>query len=254
MNFLKVFIALIIAATIAVVLTKPDMHKPFRTESADFKLSVITENPPAPVQNTLKQQAETVKKYAQNTETVIAPQKQKPKIITETRFIVQKQPETKVPQSQKTSSTPKQQESKEIKQQEPVIKQKVQTQQPQKVKKLTPEEEEIIAWNEWRSNLQNQVMRDVVLAAPVGTRFEFSFTVDKFGRISNLKVWSKNPQYTDMAVRKIKPVLLSYQGQSILKFPEKSKRVITNVNGGFTIAWTSRYSTPSDYSDYERIK
>ena len=63
MNFFKVFIALIIAATIAVVLTKPDMHKPFRTESADFKLSVITENPPAPVQNTLKQQAETVKKY-----------------------------------------------------------------------------------------------------------------------------------------------------------------------------------------------
>ncbi len=249
MNFLKAAIILIIAVTAAVIALKPEMPKTIRAENADFKLEIITEEAPAPVQNTLKNHVASVKEHANNTETVIVQPKQKPKIITETVVTVQEP---------KKVQTPKKVKQEVVKKQEPKADTNTTvTKEPEKAppqKKLTPEEEEIIAWNEWRSNLQNQVMRDVVLAAPIGTRFEFSFTVDKFGRISNLKVWSRNSQYTDMAVRKIKPVLLSYQGQSILKFPEKSKRVITNVEGGFTIARTSRYSTPSDYSDYERIK
>lgn len=121
-------------------------------------------------------------------------------------------------------------------------------------RQLTPEEEEIIAWNAWRSALQNKVMRDTKLPAPIGTAFKFSFTVDREGTISNLKVWSTNSAYTPLAVRTIKPTILGYQGQSILNFPPKSKRVITNVDGGFTIWYSSGYSSPSDYSDYERVK
>lgn len=121
-------------------------------------------------------------------------------------------------------------------------------------KQLTPEEEEIIAWNTWRSNLQNKVMRDTKISAPLGTRFRFSFTVDREGNISNLKVWSDNSDYTSTAVRVIKPTILSYQGRSILNFPPKSKRVITNVNGEFTIWYQSGFSSPSDYSDYERVR
>ena len=119
--------------------------------------------------------------------------------------------------------------------------------------KVLTEEEEIIAWNKWRSDLQNKLMRDSKIAAPIGTSFEFSFTVDKFGTISNLKTWSSNPSYTPLAVRVIKPLLLSYQKTAILNFPIGSKRVITNVNGGFTMARSSRYSSPSDYNDYERV-
>lgn len=125
-------------------------------------------------------------------------------------------------------------------------------QQPQ-VKQLT-EQEEIIVWNRWRSNLQNKVMRDVKIDAPLGTRFRFSFTVDRYGQISNLKVWSDNPEYTSLAVRQIKPLLLSYQGQPILNFPQGTKRIVTNVTGGFVLATFDKYSKPSDYSDVERIK
>ena len=125
-------------------------------------------------------------------------------------------------------------------------------QQPQ-IKQLT-EQEEIIVWNRWRSNLQNKVMRDVKIDAPLGTRFRFSFTVDRYGQISNLKVWSDNPEYTSLAVRQIKPLLLRYQGQPILNFPQGTKRIVTNVTGGFVLATFDKYSKPSDYSDVERIK
>ena len=119
--------------------------------------------------------------------------------------------------------------------------------------KLT-EQEEIIAWNKWRSNLQNQVMKDAPTRAPIGTVFKFSFTVDKYGNMSNVKVWSTTPCYSSMAVRVIKPVLTSYAHKPILNFPEGTKRVITNVTGGYKISTRTKYSSPSDYSDYERVK
>lgn len=119
--------------------------------------------------------------------------------------------------------------------------------------KFLTEEEEIIAWNKWRSDLQNKLMSESKIAAPIGTTFAFSFTVDKFGTISNLKTWSTNPSYTPLAVRVIKPLLLSYQRTAILNFPMGSRRVVTNVNGGFTMARSSRYSSPADYNDYERV-
>ena len=47
-------------------------------------------------------------------------------------------------------------------------------------KVLTPQEE-TIAWNKWRSNLTNEIMRDTKLPdIPNGTLFQFSFDVDKF--------------------------------------------------------------------------
>lgn len=121
-------------------------------------------------------------------------------------------------------------------------------------KTILTEEEEIILWNKWRSDLQNQVMRDARIAAPMGTRFRFSFTVDKFGNISNLRVWSDTSYYTPLAVDTIKPVLLSYQGKNILKFPKGTKRIQTNVTGGFVISTYDKYSRPDDYADVEKIR
>lgn len=116
------------------------------------------------------------------------------------------------------------------------------------------EQEEIIVWNKWRSNLQNQIMKDTQISAPIGTAFKFSFTVDKRGQISNLKTWSIPSTYNGIAINYLKPLILSYQGQSILNFPARTKRVITNVTGGFVISTQDRFSTPDDFQDIEKIK
>ena len=124
---------------------------------------------------------------------------------------------------------------------------------PENERPLT-EQEEIIVWNKWRSNLQNQIMKDTQISAPIGTAFKFSFTVDKRGQISNLKTWSVPSTYNGIAINYLKPLILSYQGQSILNFPARTKRVITNVTGGFVISTQDRFSTPDDFQDIEKIK
>lgn len=116
------------------------------------------------------------------------------------------------------------------------------------------EAEEVIVWNKWRSDLQNKVMRDSRIAAPRGTVFRFSFTVNKFGQMSNLKIWSDTPGYTNYAIQALKPLLLSYQGKPILNFPARTKRITTNVEGAFAISNQDRYTTPNDYSDIERVR
>lgn len=123
----------------------------------------------------------------------------------------------------------------------------------QPVKVLTAQEEEI-AWNRWRSNLQNQIMKDSRLPiVPNGTVFKFSFTVDKYGKVTNVKTWSTNPAYTPYAIQYIAPAIRSYQGRSILNFPQGSNRVITDVTGGWKISATAKYSTPQDYNDIEKV-
>lgn len=116
------------------------------------------------------------------------------------------------------------------------------------------EAEEVIVWNKWRSDLQNKVMRDSRITAPRGTVFRFSFTVNKFGQMSNLKIWSDTPGYTNYAIQALKPLLLSYQGKPILNFPARTKRITTNVEGAFAISNQDRYTTPNDYSDIERVR
>lgn len=177
--------------------------------------------------------------------------------------------------SQGSSASPSAQNSQTNKQQTNANTQPVSTQKPQtttvqkpiqqtqfhnkdnienKEKPILTEQEEIIAWNRWRSNLQNQVMKDSKVMAPLGTTFKFSFTVDKYGNMSNVKVWSVSPAYTDYAVKIIKPVLMSYRNKPILNFPAGTRRIVTNVDGGFTISRVTQYSTPEHYHDYERVK
>ena len=172
----------------------------------------------------------------------------------------------KVPADEKTIDVKKEQEKILQVEQKPVVLPKVES---KPIEQMTPEEiikqaekedrmlnerEEIVVWNVWRSNLQNQIMQDTQVSAPLGTVFKFSFTVDKKGRISNLRTWAQPSIYNNVAINYLKPLIQSYQGKPILTFPSRTKRVITDVTGGFTISTEDKFSTPSDFSDIERIK
>lgn len=117
------------------------------------------------------------------------------------------------------------------------------------------EQEEIIAWNIWRSNIQNQIMRDSDIGfAPQGTVFTFSFVVDKFGNVSNIKVECSHPYFMDTAREGVKPAISKLQGKPILNFPKGTQRVTTTFTGNFVISNQNIFSTPGDFSDYERVK
>lgn len=284
-NILIFILLIFLFATVMVCVFRPKTHKPIVFENQYFKIELISQEVQAPKNPEIDFQSPSVNielppvtietpnlnvnvsapksnVKSEKSEKSVAKTAQKKQEQQATTQIVSKKKEAKSDNKKTETSTkpdykivkntklPKAnyQENKvnkepELKASEPI--------QPKT--KVLSEEEEIIAWNKWRSDLQNKLMSDSKIAAPIGTTFAFSFTVDKFGTITNLKTWSTNPSYTPLAVRVIKPLLLSYQKTAILNFPLGSKRVITNVNGGFTMARSSRYSSPSDYNDYERV-
>ena len=88
---------------------------------------------------------------------------------------------------------------------------------------------------------------------PNGVLFQFSFTVDKFGKISNVQTGANPSSYTPYAIQYIAPVIRSYQGRSILNFPEGTARTSTQVTGKWRISSTEKYSTPQDYNDVEKV-
>ena len=116
------------------------------------------------------------------------------------------------------------------------------------------EQEEIIAWNRWHSNIHNQVMKDSNAGvAPYGTVFSFSFLVDKYGNVSNVKVSCSNNYCMDIARDNLKPAIMHLQRKPILNFPRGTQRTSTVVSGSFLIGSEDRFSTPSNFSDYERV-
>jgi len=263
MNVFKIaFILLFLLLTTFAVVTKPAMHKTVVLGDINYTVS----QPQEKVQP-VKVVPQAVKPVEQKVQTVQKPQ---PKVIVQ---VIEEHIKTQ-PKTVKTTSTPKTTTVKTSPKvvenvSKPIVKETTPVQEVPKVippKKIittpvktvneTPltEAEEIIAWNKWRSDLQNQVMKDSKISAPVGTVFNFTFTVDKNGNVSNIKTWSGNNNYTPTAKRVLKPLLIKYQHTAILKFPARTKRKIVNVEGGFTISTIDRFSTPADYHDYERIK
>ena len=98
-------------------------------------------------------------------------------------------------------------------------------------------------------------MRDTKLPImPAGIVFKFSFTVDQYGKVSNVQTWSETPSYTPYAIQYIAPVIRSYQGRDILRFPNGTQRITTEAKGGWRISTTEKYSTPQDYNDIEKIR
>lgn len=248
LKHLVLFLVLVVLS-VSISVFKPGIHKPIKIEDADFAF----------VQNSEVQEAVPVEilptKKETGPKTLSVPSSATPK-KTETPQKTVKSSTVQPKAANKPVKPVKTTKNDEVK----VITTPEKTTpepksfQSSKVKRELTEEEEIIVWNKWRSDLQNQVLRDTKIGAPLGTVFKFSFTVDKFGKIYNLRVWSTSSAYSELAVKVIKPVLMSYQGKPILSFPDGTKRVITNVSGGFRVADYTKYSTPDDYSDIERVK
>jgi len=222
----KILLILLILGTFGIAGSKPKMHKKFLIYDSEYK---IVEN--------VKLPTVTEKNLPQQTQKVVKEYKEKPIEQTEQKQnVVQSQEE-------KTVLTKKQPE---------VVQKSVRKSSESKVQK---EQREQIAWNKWRSNLQNQIMNDTDLPiVPEGTVFKFSFNVDKYGRITNVQTWSMTDMYTPYAIQYIAPVIRSYQGKSILDFPGGSTRERTEVIGGWKITAVSRYSSPLDYKDVETVK
>ncbi len=249
MNILKIFVIIaFIVVTFTTLKLHPDMHQPMIIEDSDFKLTRIsdtlsTKNIPVTAST---QKPKTTEKIVQPSQNI-----QKTKKETEKK--------------EKTYKPRKSQDTSQFELLQQLIKEsekKVQQQKQAPLKKADnnfenpymSEQEEIIAWNKWRSNLQNRIMRDSKIDyAPLGTIFLFTFVVDKYGNISNIKVECSNPNYMDIARNNVKPAISRLQKDSILNFPKGTQRTSTVVTGLFLIGLEERYSTPEDFSDYERV-
>ena len=255
--------------TIGICALQPQMHKTFFVYNSDYvivepadKVEVVKNLPTQVNQPQKEEKKVTVQKVVKS----VPKTTQKPvekKIVKNSP-----QPVQKIQTSQQTVnpllSMLKETSTAEIGQQK-VVEKKVQP-APQSVKKeetkpaaktVTEEEkarQEVILWNKWRSNLQNKIMSDVKLPImPEGTIFKFSFDVDRYGKISNVKTWSLTPAYTPYAIQYIAPVIRGYQGRDILNFPEGSNRFSTTVEGGWKISKTAKFSTPEDFKDAEKV-
>ena len=279
MNFLKVLVIIsFIVLTIITLKLHPDMHQPMIIEDADFKLTRIsdtlsTENipvsssaqkpkttekiveTPAPDLKTIQKEIETAKPVSQTETKYINTSKPKQQ-QTEKRIKPETPPEDTsqielleqiLEQVEKETTEPETQTQPRTQRQKPAA-------NPNFKNPYMTEQEEIIAWNKWRSNLQNQIMRDSQIDyAPLGTLFLFTFVVDKYGNISNIKVECSNPNYMDIARNNVKPAIANLQKKPILNFPKGTQRTSTVVTGLFLIGTQERYSTPNDFSDYERV-
>ena len=277
---LNVLLILVIVATFSICAIQPDMHKNVIVYDSDYTLvpeqEVTTETKDIPVMEMPVKPVETVTKVEKKTEPVtqtrkteeVSVKKQKqtaPKKQTTTVKQTVTQPKNQTVTKPVTTAVTKPKVTAETKKVETPKAEKATVSTPaptvQVVKQETPapkvltQQEETIAWNKWRSNLTNKIMQDTKLPdIPNGTLFQFSFTVDKYGKITNVQTGANPANYTPYAIQYIAPVIRSYQGKSILNFPEGTARTVTQVTGKWRISSTERYSTPQDYNDVEKIR
>ena len=277
MTALKIItIVLFFILTIITVHIHPDMHQPMIIEPANFKLVresdylVNRETMPvakttatkkdinvgiSPVQEEKKEINTDIDiSDINSTEKIVKLTEEKPKVKNQN---VNRNTDNQLELLQKFIEA-------QSPEQEPVVEKKTKThntqvntraeQQPKSKNPYMTEEEEIIAWNKWRSDIQNQIMIDSKIDyAPLGTIFLFSCVIDKYGNVSNIKTWTSNPDYQSLAKEKVKPAIANLQGKPILKFPRGTQRTSTVFNGAFLIGIEDRFSTPNDYADFEKV-
>ena len=277
---LQTLLILLIIATFSICAIQPELHKNVIVYDSAYTLvpeqEVTTETndipvmempvKPAPtttvIEKSVLPHTKTTKTQTLNARTQTVT---KPKQTTAVKTMTTVKPVTETVKKPVTTTvtTPVVKEIKTVsppKTEQKQIQPPVQTAATQKIEKsieqpkVLTQQEETIAWNKWRSNLTNQIMHDTKLPnLPNGVLFQFSFNVDKYGKITNLQTGANPSNYTPYAIQYIAPVIRSYQGRSILNFPEGTARTYTQVTGKWRISATEKYSTPQDYNDLEKV-
>ena len=287
-------VVLFVILTIITIRIHPEIHQPMVIEDADFKLVRVSDTitsqttPVTTVRPTVTQQTVTVEpqqtKQVQQSVNIATPKAtETPKYVQvetpqQTRPIKIKLPK-KDTQAQTVVQEPSQNEllrrllntdiedTKALEENSRKLAQSMQKnnrapqqtyKQPQQTSThknpYMTEQEEIIAWSRWRSNIHNQVMKDSNAGvAPYGTVFSFSFLVDKYGNVSNVKVSCSNNYCMNIARDNLKPAIMHLQRKPILNFPRGTQRTSTVVSGSFLIGSEDKFSTPSNFSDFERV-
>lgn len=285
MDFLKVaVIILFVVLTILTIKIHPEIHQPMLIEDADFQLvrisDTIERTPVTVVQTQAEQNITKVQPAPQTVEIKVQEIPTQTKTVqtkasqpVDTNPVKIKLPKKEVPVQTSIPETSQAEllqrllntdieDTKALQENAQKLAQTMQ--KPQQVQKPVPqqtttnpymtEQEELIAWNKWRSNIHNQVMKDSDAGvAPFGTVFTFSFLVDKYGNVSNIKVSCSNNFCMDIARNNLKPAISNLQRKPILNFPRGTRRTSTVVNGSFMIGAEDRFSTPSNFSDIERV-
>lgn len=229
MKFLKIFLTVIVLIlTVVLCSIKPALHKSFVITGSDFKLERYSEKA---AEKTVALAPKT--EYKSHRDVKIEP----------SLFLNQEQKAVKT-QPQTLPADETRQELQEV-----ISDLTTGEEEPRQLTRR----EEMIAWNKWRSDLQNQIMLNANVAAPVGTFFYFSFTVDKFRHISNIKAYSTNPFFQNEVTEKLVPAIKNFEYTSMLEFPKGSAREKTKFKGMFMIGFETSLSTPGDFNDIERV-
>lgn len=287
-------VVLFVILTIITIRIHPEIHQPMVIEDADFKLVRVSDTitsqttPVTTVRPTVTQQTVTVEpqqtKQVQQSVDIATPKATETSKYVQVETPQQTRPvKIKLPkkdtQTQTVVQEPSQNEllrrllntdiedTKALEENSRKLAQSMQknnraSQQTYKQPQQTSthknpymtEQEEIIAWSRWRSNIHNQVMKDSNAGvAPYGTVFSFSFLVDKYGNVSNVKVSCSNNYCMNIARDNLKPAIMHLQRKPILNFPRGTQRTSTVVSGSFLIGSEDKFSTPSNFSDFERV-
>ena len=285
--FFSILTILLIVSTVFMAVISPKMHKNILMYDSGLQIVLqdnnTVKNEAAPAQiNTVKQQSapqrptvsvkDTIADTAVNVVQMPVNVTNTPVNVTRQQANVQPQTVVKTPAPKTVTKQPPVQKTQSIEPKpvqktetrpkaQPAAKPVTKTVEKQAESKQSAktaaqkEQEELILWNKWRSDLQNRIMTDVKL--PIvrqGTVFRFSFDVDKYGKITNVYTSSDDPNYTPYAIQYIAPVIRSYQGRDFMRFPTGSTRITTTVLGAWKISDKTTYSTPADYKDVEKVR
>lgn len=122
-------------------------------------------------------------------------------------------------------------------------------------KPITQTEE--LAWNAWHSNILNTIIKKAQKAPdnqPYGTVNHIEFDVDANRNIINIKVYAEPEKYSQQAKNHFAPFIRELDGTDLLKFPDDTQRKVTHFKAGLEKSKTTKYSTASDFADYETIQ
>ena len=235
MKFLKIFLTVIVLLmTVIICSSKPALHKAFVITGENFKLERYTEKPSSSTKVQL-----TSQEYGSDREVKIEPSAF---LTDETKKTVNNNVNISTEQVNVDTDIPLD-----------ILNAFDENKNDDKPIKKLSKREEIIAWNKWRSDLQNNIMMNSGVSGTIGTMYYFSFKVDKFRHISNIKAFTTNPLYQKEVNDKLIPSIKNTDYSQILEFPKGSARESTKFKGMFIIWDETSLATPGDFNDVERV-